>query len=382
MSSPRRILLVYALPHSGHSSAAAALQEELEVQGFEVVQYNFQEQWTRLGKKAGDFQKWIIENTPWFWKHVHGNEDYAGVTKFLVDGLTRWDITGLFAKIETFKPDAIVATHMLPLRMLGEARISGHLNTPLFVVTTDLSAHRYWAHLGVDRYFASTKEAKKNLIEYGINPARIQITGIPLRKVFSHKRVTSLRQARKQLGLSMHKPHVTVVGGTFGIFPFQKLLKAILANKKASLSVQWTFLFGNDEKLRKRAERFLNKHPTSGIQLLGFTNDIDLHFLASDVVVTKPGGLTTCEVVSYKIPLVLCSPIPGQEEANARVLCKGGGALREDEPVALVGSVLRLLAKNAQRKALVKRASQSIPGKSSQRIAHGIAAFIQKNHLT
>lgn len=292
MHHAKRVLLVYALPHSGHSSAAAALREELERHGLEVEQYNFQEQWDRLGKKAGDMQKWIVEHTPWFWKHVHGNEDYAGVTKFVVDNLTRWDITGLFAKIEGFQPDVIVATHMLPLRMLGEARISGHINIPLFAVTTDLWVHRYWAHLGVDRYFASTKEAKANLIAYGISPARIQITGIPLRTAFSHHKTHSLRKARKELGLSLKKPHVTIAGGTHGIFPFQKILKKMSAEQGLVAFVQWTLIFGTDEKALKKATTFLRKHPIEGVRLLGFTNEIGVYFSASDVVITKPGGLT------------------------------------------------------------------------------------------
>lgn len=378
MHAPKRILLVYALPHSGHSSAAAALQEELERQGFEVTQYNFQEQWTRLGKKAGDLQKWIVEHTPWFWKHVHGNEDYAGVTQFLVDGLTRWDITGLFAKIEAFKPDAIVATHMFPLRMLGEARISGHLNVPLFVVTTDLWVHRYWAHLGVDRYFASTKEAKTNLIKYGINPARIQVTGIPLRSAFVRRTVRSEVQAKKRLGLSTHKPHVTIVGGTYGIFPFQSLLKAILAQKKTTRSVQWTCIFGKDEKQLKKAERFLRKYPETNIRLLGFTHEIELYFSASDLVITKPGGLTTSEVVACDVPLVLCAPIPGQEEGNAAVLVGAKAAIREDDPAKLVSRVMMLLSEEALRLELRAAAHALIPRKSSVRIAHTIAGFFEK----
>lgn len=376
MHRPRRVLLVYALPHSGHSSAAAALQEELELQGLEVEQYNFQEQWNRLGKKAGDMQKWIVEHTPWFWKHVHGNADYAGVTKFVVENLTRWDITGLFAKIEEFKPEVVIATHMLPLRMLGEARTSGHLNIPLLAVTTDLWVHRYWAHLGVDQYFASTKEAKKNLMQYGISPARIQITGIPLRSAFTHQKSLPLRQARKQLGLSFKKPHVTIAGGTHGIFPFQKLLKKLWTERARAASVQWTIIFGNDEKALKKASTYVRKHPLEGVRLLGFTKEIDVYFSASNAVITKPGGLTTCEVVSTGIPLVLCAPIPGQEEGNARLLCETGAAVRQDDPAELVTEVLQLLKNDTQMKALKKAAKQMIPGKSAQRITAAVVAFL------
>lgn len=377
MHRPRRVLLVYALPHSGHSSAAAALQEELEGQGFEVCQYNFQEQWTRLGKKASGFQKWIVEHAPWVWRHAHGNKGYAGVTDFVVEQLTRWDITGLFAKIQSYKPDAIIATHFLPLRMLGEARLSGYLPMPIFAVTTDLWVHRYWAHVGIDQYFAATKQTKEHLVEYGINPARVQVTGIPLRRVFFEKRVFSSRQARAKLGITLQKPHVTIVGGSLGIFPFRDLLRAIVAEQKAS-SIQWTVIFGTDEKNLKRSKRFLRKYPQVSIQLLGFTKEIDLYFLASDAVVTKPGGLTTCEVALSKVPLVLCSPIPGQEEGNAAILCSAEAALREDDPALLVRKVLELVASPPERQRLAKKAAQLVPGKSSHRIARAVETALEQ----
>ncbi len=372
MIRARRVLLVYALPHSGHSSAATALQEELEKQGIQVEHYNFQEQWNRLGKTASDLQKWIVEHTPSFWKHVHGNEDYAGVTKFVVKNLTRGDLTGMFAKIESFKPDLIVATHMLPLRMLGEARIAGYLNIPLCAITTDLWVHRYWAHLGVDTYFASTKEAKANLVEYGVNPARIQVTGIPLRSVFSQSKTGGALRARKALGLLPHLPHVTVVGGTMGIFPFTELLESLAEQSKDVRRVQWTIIFGRAERAMKKAATFVRKHPMEHVRLLGFTQDIDTYFAASDVVVTKPGGLTTCEVVAAGVPLVLSAAIPGQEEGNARFLSEAGAALRQEDPTELVASVVRLLKNEEQAKNLKLRARQVVPGKSAQRITAAI----------
>ena len=142
------------------------------------------------------------------------------------------------------------------------------------------------------------------------------------------------------------------------------------------MSVQWTIIFGNDEKALKKASIYLRRHPLEGVRLLGFTKEIDVYFSASNVVITKPGGLTTCEVVSTGIPLVLCAPIPGQEEGNARLLCETGAAVRQDDPAELVTEVLQLLKNDTQMKALKKAAKQMIPGKSAQRITAAVVAFL------
>lgn len=374
-----RVLLVYALPRSGHSQAAAALREELEEQGARVEEYNFQEQWERLGKKAEHFQKWIVEHVPWFWKYMHGNTDYQGATDFLLKGLMRWDVTGLFHKIETFKPDAIVASHVFPLRMLGEARLSGFLQTPLFVLTTDLWAHAFWAHAGVDGYFVGTQEVKRNLVVYGIREERIQITGVPLRPVFSRANRLSQRLARKRLALSESVPHLTVVGGNGGIFPFQELLEAISHHQEAQ-KIQWTFLFGYDEKALKKAKRFVRELALTNIRLSRFTKDIDTYFLASDAVITKPGGLSTSEVMACGVPLILCTPIPGQEEGNARVLCEAGAAIREDDPKQLMQKLRRLLGKPASLKHMVRQANRLMPARAAERVTQRILQYVSRKN--
>lgn len=162
-----------------------------------------------------------------------------------------------------------------------------------------------------------------------------------------------------------------------GIFPFSELLTSLAKQSREVRHVQWTIIFGRAEKALKKATAFVRKHPSEHVRLLGFTQDIDSYFAASDVVVTKPGGLTTCEVVSAGVPLVLSAAIPGQEEGNARFLAEAGAALREEDPAELVSSVLRLLKNKEQAKALKKRARQVVPGKSALRITAAVVRLLK-----
>ena len=181
-----RVLLVYAVPYSGHAQAAAALREAFEATDqVEIGEYHFLQQFKYTGAAIVRFYKWMLTYIPSVWGHIHDNPDYRGITDTLIAGIEEWDIAGLLERVKDWKPDVIVAIQAFPLRILAEAKKQQHLTVPLVVVTTDFWAHRYWAHPFVDHYFVSTERAQKDLMRQKIPAKRISQTGIPLRFQFS-----------------------------------------------------------------------------------------------------------------------------------------------------------------------------------------------------
>ena len=170
---------------------------------------------------------------------------------------------------------------------------------------------------------------------------------------------------------------VTVVGGSGGIFPFQELLKSI-ANHSKEQGIDWTFLFGTDQKALEKARRFVREQRLEHVRLSGFTSEIENYFLTSTAVITKPGGLSTGEVTACGVPLILCAPIPGQEEGNARVLCEAGAAIREDSPEKLVQRLPGLLKDRAGLRAMVRAAKKLLPQRSSEHVSREILGFVSQ----
>ena len=75
------------------------------------------------------------------------------------------------------------------------------------------------------------------------------------------------------------------------------------------------------------------------MRALRFVENVYDYMHAADVFVTKPGGLSTAEALVARVPMVLCKPLPGQEERNARVLVERAPRLRtrrvDELPAAL-----------------------------------------------
>jgi processive 1,2-diacylglycerol beta-glucosyltransferase len=245
--------------------------------------------------------------------------------------------------VKQFKPDAVLCTHYAPLEVLGSLRANETARkkavaaaSPLCVsVVTDFEAHALWMDPGVDLYCVAAEETKARLVSRGALAENVVATGIPISAKFSSKPVT--RAVRKTLGLRDDLSVLLVLSGGFGMGPVAEILAEL---DKAPGDFQTLVVCGRNEELRRELAGQDRKHPT---RVLGFASNMHELMAVADLIITKPGGLTSSEVLAMGKPLLIVDPIPGQEAANSDFLLERGAAAKANRVEDLPFRVEQLL---------------------------------------
>lgn len=220
--------------------------------------------------------------------------------------------------IQHLRPDAIVCTHPFPNAVISRLKRSG-LDVPLCTVITDYDAHGTWISSETNTYLVSTPEVMHKLLLKGVPREKISVTGIPVHPNFwiHHNK----DEIRERFGLKA-MPTVLVMGGGWGIVTNTELMEYLTRWRD---SVQFIFVTGNNRKAydkMKQDPKFI--HPN--IHVLGFIKEIDQLMEVSDLLLTKPGGLTCTEALAKGLPMLFYQAIPGQEEENCQYFIENGYA--------------------------------------------------------
>jgi processive 1,2-diacylglycerol beta-glucosyltransferase len=333
-----RILIATITAGGGHLQAAAALHETwLQTRPQDTVQrLDLLTFFSPLHKKiySEGYVK-LIAHAPELWGLVFNKMDNPK----LVRKLARWKNTfgsnsaRKFARfVKQFAPDAVLCTHYLPVELLGALRQKWPGPPPLTVsIVTDFEAHALWMDADVDLYCVAAEETKARLIARGASAAQVLATGIPISAKFSVPADTAA--VRKRYGLRDDLPILLVLSGGFGMGPVAQILTAL---DQLERPFQTLVVAGRNDPLRRDLASQDHRHPT---HVLGFVTNMHELMAVSDLLITKPGGLTTSEALALGKPLFILNPIPGQEAANSDFLLEHGAAAKanrvEDLPFRL-----------------------------------------------
>jgi processive 1,2-diacylglycerol beta-glucosyltransferase len=269
----------------------------------------------------------------------------------------------------------VVATHFFPLEVLGAARRAGQLAAPLVGVVTDYAAHAYWAARGVDA-FCVAGEAGDDLVRHGIAPASLRRTGIPVRAAFGRAAPARAAQRRtgeaRRSGATAATPlRVLVTCGGFGVGPIGEVVRSFAAARRGAPStppphmaaggrsfpgVELTVVCGANEA-RVREVRRVAEVADVPTLVLGVERDMAARMSAADVVIGKPGGLTSSECLAAGRPLIAVGTCPGQEARNERWLREHGAAVAA--PADRAGAVLRDLWSSGALATMAHRAREA-----------------------
>ncbi|GAB4432218.1 MAG: UDP-N-acetylglucosamine--LPS N-acetylglucosamine transferase [Chloroflexi bacterium OHK40] len=266
--------------------------------------------------------------------------------------------------VATLRPDAIICTMQWPLHVLQDYA-AAH-GVPEYAVITDFSVQSSWLREGVDGYFVASELTRDVLLARGVAPERIHVTGIPVRLEIAEPKEPAAMRARH--GLPLDRPLITVFGGGVATERVRHMVAELLLGDTPATVV---VVAGRNHELGE-ALADLASGPRVELRLLTFIDYVDDLVAASDLVITKPGGLITSEVLARGTPLIVIDPVPGQEEWNADVVAGSGAGLQIRVP-ELVPWAVRLLLAQPERLATMRAQASQI---GRPRAAHTIAARV------
>lgn len=331
---PIRALIFSVSIGSGHDSVARALAEELvyQVPGSTVeIVDTFQYINSVLHKVVVGSYMETLKFTPKVWGYLYDQAE---------DGERLVDLGQILSKVLSPKlelllketnPDVIITTHAFPTGMLAVLKQRGQIKVPLAAVVTDFHVHAFWIHHGVDLYFLPAPDLDFPLVQYGIQRESIFGVGIPIRRQFA--REIDAEDARTSL-LPGELPIALVMGGGLGLGRIESIVKELLQ----SGTFRVTVVAGKNKRLQETLSNLQDER----LKVFGFVEDMARLMAASQLVISKPGGVTTAEILAMQKPLIIFSSLPGQEDRNTDYLLNKGAAIKVRKLEMLIQEVLAL----------------------------------------
>lgn len=335
----KRVLIMSASAGSGHVRAAEALEKTFarderveQVLNKDALQYTnkffrdiYSKLYIRMVRSAPQVLGALYRASDEPWKN-----DRARIA------LDRLNTRPLVKLIRQFDPHITVCTHFMPAGIMAHLIAEGVLDAHLSIVVTDFDVHAMWLSRTFHRYFVAIDEAKAHLESLGFPAERITVSGIPIDPAFLEN--IDRNAVRAALGLSENKTTLLMSAGTFGVGPAEFVVTRL---KQLRHDAQVIVVCGKSEELRTRVNELVGDD--ARFKVIGYTEQMHELMRASDLFIGKPGGLTTAESLVSGLPMVIFSPIPGQEERNSDHLLEEGVAIRCNELTTLAFKIDKLL---------------------------------------
>ena len=339
-----KVLILSASAGAGHMRAADAVERAFkltnaasEVKHIDTLQYTnklFRHLYSRayidLVNKSPELLGWFYDHLDKPWKNER--------RRLALDKLN----TRPFVKmLQEYQPDITVCTHFLPAEIISWLKAKQRVRFRQAIVVTDFDVHAMWLCHHYEQYFVALDETREHLLQLGIPAAKVTTSGIPIDPVFAETKDKAEMRAKHGL-----KPDVTTIlvsAGGFGVGPIEHMLESLAGMKHPA---QIVALCGRNSELKSKLESASKRLPRSHhvtINPIGFTTEMDEYMSAADILLGKPGGLTTSEALAKGLVFVIVNPIPGQEERNSDHLLENGVAIRCNNLPVLAYKLDRLL---------------------------------------
>ena len=383
MSSPNRIpkiLIISSDTGGGHRSAAAAIvagvQKFLDSESYAIRVVRAIEESHHLADKLVRLYNWILRNRQHWMKYYYWmiNRVRPDTREFFHKRCVGY-VRNLF---ERWCPHIVVSVHPLTQHMFG--RVLRELNladrVPLVSVVTDpcYGFWRGWACDAVTLYLVASEEARQQLIDYGVSPERIKISGMPVHPKFAYPGEEAAQAARRALGLDAEKFTVFVNAGWIGGGNIPQIFRELV---RGELDVQAIFLAGKNEDLRAVAESIATEAPFP-VKVIGYSDEIEQLMSAANVMISKLGGLTTFEALACRVPIiadVITDPMP-QEAGTAKLIAQRGAGVMLNKASDVVNVVRRMMEDEVHYSRMrAATAGLALPN-ATQYIVEEIAALI------
>lgn len=336
-----RFVILSTASGGGHISAARAIEGAFAANGeasshVETLQYCSN---LYSGIYNHGFLR-LVEEAPWAYRAAFrmSNRPRMDVPQHL--SVAHWfNARKLRNSLKVQNPKVLVCTHFLPEQIALVLKRQGKISSKIAVVVTDQVAHAQWFGRA-DAFFVGNPMVKEHLLSRGVPAENIFVTGIPIDLKFSRQIDKYL--AREKLSLQREGGIVLLTGGGHGVGGVSRTVQDIFPTMPKSS--QLVVMCGKGHLLLETLSRYkesLSQEEKDRLVLVGFTKEMEWYMAAGDLMIGKPGGLTSAETLAMGLPFVMVNAMPGQEEGNADFIASSGAGiwLRESRflPVAIRG---------------------------------------------
>ena len=344
-----RVLILSASAGAGHLRAAEAVERAFvqtraarEVRHLDVLQYTNALFRNLYSKTYLEMVNTMPEVLGWLYDRLDDPRQDDRVRL----AFEKLNAQPLIKELQQYDPEITVCTHMLPAELVSWLKSKERTSARQAIVVTDFDVHAMWLCRYYEHYFVALDETRAHLEELGVPASKLSVTGIPIDPVFALPK--DQRAMRNKHGLDLDRVTILVSAGGFGVGRIDTLLTAL---SKLKHRAQVVPVCGRNEDLLASLRERVRGEPADAlvtVKPIGFTKEMDELMAASDLIVGKPGGLTTSEALARGLVFVIVNPIPGQEERNADHLLEEGAAIRCNNLPVLAYKIDRLLDDSAR----------------------------------
>ncbi len=314
----KSIIILTASTGAGHNQAAANLKRLFEERGIYVhIVDMFKSTSKSMNTLISDGYKLLATKLPKAYGVFYKSVDSWAANKIVFKNVFLATEIRLKWIFNEFKPDLIISTHPFGAPIVGKLKDKGRIDIPFVQIVTDFKAHYAYIHDEVDAYIVASDFTANSLIEKGIDDKKVHVYGIPTREEFLQKNTRHFSSDRPF--------RLLIMGGSMGLQSMESAVNQLL---KVEKQMKLIVVCGNNEALANKLTKQHRVEIDKGfLEVYGFVDNIHELMDHADLIISKPGGLTTTEAIHKSIPMIIPFAIPGQEEENTSFLVENEMAI-------------------------------------------------------
>lgn len=326
----KKILIFYASYGGGHLNAAKSIKEYIDI-NYSNCETELIDCMKYINKPIEKITtaayREMAKKLPWAWGKIY-SDSQKGPLAHVSSRSNKIFAIKLLKLLREKQPDLIISTHPFGSQMCSYLKRKQKINAKIATIMTDFSPHDQWliGHDYTDYFFVAHNKMKEYLISKNISKDKVFATGIPISSRFLKE--YNKKEILDEFGLEENKKTILFfAGGEFGLGKTKtvEIFESLVKNFE---NIQVIAIAGKNEKMKSNFETIVkNNNKANNVKILEYTNKVPELMAISDLVVSKPGGLTTSESLASNLPIIIINPIPGQEEENAEFLENNGSGI-------------------------------------------------------
>jgi processive 1,2-diacylglycerol beta-glucosyltransferase len=343
-------ILILSLPHgAAHQRAARAMRAAFNTlrPGAQTEVIDTLQHCTAWFRAY--YNSYLIPLTlaPGIWRWIESRQHQADSTG--PGWLFRRGAKPLFRYIHQFDPDVVIATEVGTCELAALCKRETGARFMLAGLEL-MDFNRAWIQPEVDLFLATHADLAAELVAAGADASKVITTGQPLDPAFAS--LPDRRAAREKLGISQDTVQILILfGGTGHGNPERILAEA----RKVRQPIEFVMVTGRNRRLEARLRKSYGNAPR--MRVLGWVDNMQEWMVASDLMISKPGGGTLTEGFACGLPMLAFDPLPGNEERTCRWIEKWGAGVWIQKPEDLAPRIEALLSPSAQLAALRQKAA-------------------------